>query len=148
MEETTPKKSRKKLIIAIVIAAAAAAAVIAGYFIYMSIGSKYTSILFPNTYVNGVDVSGLTPEEAEEKVLAQHKDYSIDILFRNGDEEKVDGAEFDYDYVLAEHFDKFVAGQDVGAWLSEEQKDWLLALLMEEKKKVDDELDAAGGGHI
>lgn len=38
------------------------------------------------------------------------------------------------------------ACRDLG--LSEEQKDWLLALLMEEKKKVDDELDAAGGGHI
>ena len=30
----------------------------------------------------------------------------------------------------------------------DEQKDWLLDLLMAEKRKVDEELKAAGGGHI
>ena len=38
------------------------------------------------------------------------------------------------------------ACRDLG--LSDEQKDWLLTLLMEEKNKVDEELKAAGGGHI
>ena len=38
------------------------------------------------------------------------------------------------------------ACRDLG--LSEEQKDWLLQLLMEEKNRVDEELKAAGGGHI
>ena len=31
---------------------------------------------------------------------------------------------------------------------AEEQKDWLLQLLMDEKNKVDEELKASGGGHI
>ena len=38
------------------------------------------------------------------------------------------------------------ACRDLG--MSEEQKDWLLTLLMEEKNKVDEELRASGGGHI
>lgn len=38
------------------------------------------------------------------------------------------------------------ACRDLG--LSEEQKDWLLTLLMEEKNKVDEQLKAEGGGHI
>lgn len=38
------------------------------------------------------------------------------------------------------------ACRDLG--LSEEQKDWLLQLLMEEKNRVDEELKEAGGGHI
>ena len=38
------------------------------------------------------------------------------------------------------------ACRDLG--ISNEQKDWLLSLLMEEKKKVDDELKAQSGGHI
>ena len=38
------------------------------------------------------------------------------------------------------------ACRDLG--LSEEQKDWLLTLLMDEKNKVDEELKAQGGGHI
>ncbi len=38
------------------------------------------------------------------------------------------------------------ACRDLG--LSDEQKDWLLVLLMDEKKRVDDELQATGGGHI
>ncbi len=38
------------------------------------------------------------------------------------------------------------ACRDLG--LSDEQKDWLLTLLMDEKNKVDEELKAAGGGHI
>ena len=38
------------------------------------------------------------------------------------------------------------ACRDLG--LSDEQKDWLLTLLMEETNKVDEELKAAGGGHI
>ena len=38
------------------------------------------------------------------------------------------------------------ACRDLG--LSDEQKDWLLTLLMSEKDKVDEELEAEGGGHI
>ncbi len=38
------------------------------------------------------------------------------------------------------------ACHDLG--LVDEQKDWLLDLLMAEKNKVDQELDAQGGGHI
>ena len=38
------------------------------------------------------------------------------------------------------------ACRDLG--ISDEQKDWLLTLLMDEKKKVDDQLEAEGGGHI
>ena len=38
------------------------------------------------------------------------------------------------------------ACRDLG--LSDEQKEWLLDLLMEEKKRVDEELRASGGGHI
>lgn len=38
------------------------------------------------------------------------------------------------------------ACRDLG--LSTEQKDWLLTLLMDEKKKVDEELEAQCGGHI
>ena len=38
------------------------------------------------------------------------------------------------------------ACRDLG--LSDEQKDWLLTLLMEEKNKVDEELKAQGGGYI
>jgi len=38
------------------------------------------------------------------------------------------------------------ACRDLG--LSDEQKDWLLTLLMDEKNKVDEELKASGGGEI
>ena len=38
------------------------------------------------------------------------------------------------------------ACRDLG--LADEQKDWLLTLLMDEKNKVDEELKAEGGGHI
>ena len=38
------------------------------------------------------------------------------------------------------------ACRDLG--LAEEQKDWLLQLLMDEKNKVDEDLKASGGGHI
>ena len=38
------------------------------------------------------------------------------------------------------------ACRDLG--LVDEQKDWLLDLLMAEKRKVDEELAAQGGGHI
>lgn len=38
------------------------------------------------------------------------------------------------------------ACRDLG--LVDEQKDWLLDLLMAEKKRVDEELNAEGGGHI
>ena len=38
------------------------------------------------------------------------------------------------------------ACRDLG--LSDEQKDWLLVLMMNEKKNVDEQLEAEGGGHI
>ena len=115
--------SRKKLTIIIVIIAAAAAAVIAGFFLYMNMGSKYNDVLYPNTFVNNVDVSELTPQEAEKKVLAQYDKYKLDITFRGGETESLEGSEFGYTYKLTDSFAKFLENQEILSWLPEQSKD-------------------------
>ena len=84
---------------------------------------KYTSeLVYRKYYKESYEIEHETIEDEIRKSMASHR-YQEAVLNRYGS-----------------------ACRDLG--LSQEQSDWLMTLLMEEKRKVDEELNAQGGGQI
>ena len=80
-----------------------------------------------------------------EKVYKQYYKDSFEIEHESIEEElRKSMASHRYQEAVLRRWDS--ACRDLG--LVDEQKDWLLDLLMDEKRKVDEDLRAEGGGHI
>ena len=54
--------------IAVTVGASVLIAAVAAGAVYVVAGQKYKQVYFPNTTVNGLDVSGLTPEEVKRQI--------------------------------------------------------------------------------
>ena len=89
------------------------------YFICLNYASELT---YKNYYKESYEIEHETIEEEIRKSLLYHR----------------------YQEAIINRYES--ACRDLG--LSEEQKDWLLELLMAEKDKVDAQLKQEGGGHI
>lgn len=80
-----------------------------------------------------------------EKVYKQYYKDSFEIEHESIEEElRKSMASHRYQEAVLARWES--ACRDLG--LVDEQKDWLLDLLMDEKRKVDEQLRAEGGGHI
>ena len=82
---------------------------------------------------------------SSEKVYKQYYKDSYEIEHETIEEEILKSMRYHrYQEAVLGRYES--ACRDLG--LVDEQKDWLLDLLMAAKNKVDEELDAEGGGHI
>lgn len=86
------QKNACRKIAAAVGGAVLAAAVAAGA-VYAGMGQKYKRAYFPNTTINGLDVSGLTPEEAKTKMTGETSGYTLTIQERGGESEVIHGSD-------------------------------------------------------
>ena len=66
-----PERENNGKKIAVIAGAAALAVVVAAGAVYVGLGQKYKRVYFPNTTINGLDVSGLTPEEIKDRITAE-----------------------------------------------------------------------------
>lgn len=70
----------------------------------------YKDKFFKGTKINGVSCDNLTAKEAEKKIKDKIQDYSLEITFKNGEKEVIDGKEIDYEYLsdgkIQEHLEK------------------------------------------
>lgn len=89
----------------------AAAAAIYAYGI-----SQWEGRFLNRTSVNGLDVSGKSPEEVEEMVRQTVDDYSITITFRGGQTETLTGGDIGYTYVPGNTIKDLAAGQNYMEW--------------------------------
>ena len=90
---------------------------------YLSLGSKYKEIFYPNTYINGIDCSNMTAREAEEKILSALEDYTLTIRFRGNKTETIAGKDFEYTYASDGSIENFLEEQDYRFWFSESKKE-------------------------
>lgn len=88
----------------------------AGYLYYTGQGAQYRTVFFPNTVVNGFDVSMKTVDEAEEIVASKSGDYVLTIVGRGGVEEKITGEEVGMYYVFDDSLNQYLASQDPMDW--------------------------------
>ncbi|MFR5732496.1 MAG: hypothetical protein ACLUD2_11700 [Clostridium sp.] len=69
-EKETPEKQEEKNAgrkIAVAVGGAVLTAAVAAGAVYVGMGQKYKRVYFPNTTINGLDVSGLTPDEVKSR---------------------------------------------------------------------------------
>ena len=94
VEEKVRRIRRSKVLIGILLTIVSVVGI--GFF-YMS--STYQTVFSKGTRINGIDVSGMTVEEAERTVCSSAKDYQITLNFREDKTETIFGREIDYQYV-------------------------------------------------
>ena len=117
-EEPRRKKGGKKFLI-FGFAVALLVVLLAGFYGYRAY--YFTSHFFEGTIINGMDCSGMTAKEVEQKIAANAVDYSLDITFRNG-EQQIQGSSMDYRYESDGSIGKLLKKQNVLSWITENSK--------------------------
>lgn len=89
------KKKKKGKILAVVILVL----VLGAAAVYVGFSYQYKDKFFNGTTINGVNCSGMTVEEVEERLKQQTEEYSLTLTFRDGQTETIQGSEIGYAYV-------------------------------------------------
>ena len=86
----------------------------AGFYIYSA--QAYRSVYFPNTVINGVDVSGRSPQEAKAILSANVDSYALTVEARTG-EERIQGKEIGLHTVFDETMEQILKEQEPYKWI-------------------------------
>lgn len=96
---------------------------LAGVLGYCSMADNYKERFIPGTYINGIEASGLTPEDIKERIRSEVEDYAITVTFRGKEPgttvtETIDAKEFGYHYTSGADVDAVFDAQDRYLWPS------------------------------
>lgn len=97
-ENMNIEPEKRKFPLKLIILLSAAAAFIIIILVYMHLSEKYRTVFFDHTTINGIDVSGMTAQEADAAVSAKGEEYHIDVFFRDGTAATITGEQMDYGY--------------------------------------------------
>ena len=86
--------------------------------IYAIISFQYKNKFIDGTFINGVDVGGMTVSEVENEIASSVETYVLDITFRNGSTERLTGTDFGYKYVPGTHVQDLLNNQNELLWLN------------------------------
>ncbi len=106
--------SKKKLILGTAAAVVLVAAAGAGFYTYEA--QQYKRAFFPNTVVNGVDVSGKTIEQVKELVSEDVENYVLNISGRGGLTDTITNDEIELHMVFDNSLDRYLAAQKPMEW--------------------------------
>ncbi len=84
---------------------------------YAGVGRYYQDHFFEASVINGIDVSGLTAEEAEELIARQAEDYTLTVVTKEGSREEIPGDEIGYRFVSGGEIQGFLDSQQFLLWL-------------------------------
>lgn len=115
MGRTSSRSSKKTIIISGVIFGVIIL-LIGG--IYLGVAQYFKNRFLPGSRINGIDVSSLTLEKAEEEIANKVQDYAIHILKIDDKRETIDGSQFDYVYVSDGTVKQILDEQNPNSWLS------------------------------
>ena len=122
MEETEREpedgKKKKKFPVwqIVVLCLALITAGLVGAFLYVA--STYEDRFIEGTYINGIYAGDKGVEEIEQEIRQRVEDYSIEVTFRGGAKETIDGKSIGYEYVSSGGVAKLLEEQDTKEWLS------------------------------
>ena len=119
-EEDEPRrKSGKKNLLIFGIAAALVLVLLVGFYGYRTF--YFTNHFFEGTVINGMDCGGMTAAQVEDQIRENAADYTLDIHFRNGDQQIV-GSSIDYQYQSNSSVQALLKEQNAFAWLTENSR--------------------------
>ena len=81
----------------------------------------FTNHFFEGTVINGMDCGGMTAAQVEDQIRENAADYTLDIHFRNGDQQIV-GSSIDYQYQSSGSVQALLKEQNAFAWLTENSR--------------------------
>lgn len=84
--------------------------------VYLGVAAYFGSHFLPSTMLNGLDVSGKTTEEAEAMVTEQIDGFEVQLLERDGKEERLRGADIALTPEFGDSISSKIRGQSVFAW--------------------------------
>ena len=85
--------------------------------VYVGMSQKYKTRFFPNTQINGVDASGKTAAEVQERIAEGVNGYTLTIDERNNQTETIAGTDIKLHAEFDGSLEKMVATQNPFAWL-------------------------------
>ena len=92
-------------------------AVVLGLGFYAYQAWQYRNRFFEGTVINGIDCSGLTAQEATEKIREKVENYQLQITFRENQTEEIPGREIDYRYVSDGSENELMEAQNPLLWI-------------------------------
>ena len=111
------RRKKKRSILPVLIPLIILGAFIIGLLVLYFVGkSKYDGRFLPNTYINDIDVSGLTLTEATEKLRRPEETGMFTIVRRNGEEVNIPISSAGYTYNTEEKVKEIFEKQSHGAW--------------------------------
>lgn len=104
--------------------------------LYFLIGFYYQKVFFPATTVNGIAVSGLTPEQAKELLRTSAEEYKLTILEDSGKTEQISGSSIGLYAKEDRLLQDILRNQNTMAWVFQcfQEKDYLLDIACDEEK--------------
>ena len=118
-EEEPRRKSGKRNLLIFGIAAALVLVLLVGFYGYRTF--YFTNHFFEGTVINGMDCGGMTAGQVEDQIRKNAADYTLDIHFRNGDQQIV-GSSIDYQYQSSGSVQALLKEQNAFAWLTENSR--------------------------
>ena len=118
-EKETPEKQEEKNAgrkIAVAVGGAVLTAAVAAGAVYVGMGQKYKRVYFPNTTMNGLDVSGLTPDEVKKQITDETSGYTMILQERGGENEAIRGSDIDLHPEFDGTLEKILENQSPLAW--------------------------------
>lgn len=113
------RKKKKKNWLPLVVVGGVFTALVLGLGITYFVGrSRYQGKFLPNTYINNVNVSGMTLEEVEKEFLHSDVSDSFVIHKQDGTDVTIPVTDFDYHYDTKEQLEKLFDKQDANAWFT------------------------------
>ena len=89
---------------------------------YSGIAIYYNKHFFPNSTVNGEDVSGKSLEDARQVIATSDAVYKLDVVTRTGVTYSLSGDDFGYEKKTSANVDEFLDKQTGFAWPSQVKK--------------------------
>ena len=83
---------------------------------YVYKAQAYDNAYLPHTVVNGMDVTGKTPDEVKELISGDVKDYSLALQLRGGGQEYLEGRSIGLHTVFDGSLEEIIHQQNPYAW--------------------------------
>ncbi|MBR6044129.1 MAG: peptidoglycan binding domain-containing protein [Ruminococcus sp.] len=114
---TKKRKKKKKVNLPLMITLGVVSALIIGLLVVYFIGrARYSGRFLPNTYINGINVSGMTLDETVQKFAHPEELSGFTVMKQDGTEVKIDLADIGYKYDTREKIEEIFSRQDSAAW--------------------------------
>ena len=115
MTEPKTKKNLRKFIAAAAVLVVLGAAGGTGY--YFTESGKYETSFFPNTVVNGIDVSGKSVDEAKAEIEKGLLNYTLTVAARETEDEAITREEIGLHTEFDGSLEKLLEEQEPGQWI-------------------------------